>query len=69
MNHTKDEMLKLAKLMAERIVKHANHCKYDEYESEEVKHHEIDQIVSMAETFIADDKAVVDTSDAARLVC
>lgn len=68
-NHTKDERLNLAKLMAERIIKHANHCKFDEYETEEIKHYEVDQLVSLAQMFLSDERQEKDYSDLARNVC
>lgn len=52
--HDKDEVLRVARLMAERVIKFQNKCKNQEYENDAIKCHDLDDIASLARMVTAD---------------
>ena len=54
MMHEKDDLLKVAEVMAKKIIQFENRCKYDEHKSEDIKCHELADIAALARMITAD---------------
>lgn len=58
MIHEKDDVLKIANVLAEKVIAFNNKCKNEEFTDDNIKCHELDDIASLARLVTADTKDI-----------
>lgn len=63
MIHEKDDVLKVANVLAEKVIEFSNRCKHDEFKDEEIRCYELSLIADIARQVTADTKDVGNEQD------